>query len=73
IENAPKDGRTILAYFPLEGLGKDWERVMPVKYRESMMPEPWIFAGRAASSYSTGPTHWMPLPSAPAAPAKQEG
>ncbi len=70
IETAPKDGRTILAYFPLEGLGKDWERVMPVKYRESMMPEPWIFAGRAASSYSTGPTHWMPLP---AAPAKQEG
>lgn len=70
IETAPKDGRTILAYFPLEGLGKHWERVMPVKYRESMMPEPWIFAGRAASSYSTGPTHWMPLP---AAPAKQEG
>ena len=70
IETAPKDGRTILAYFPLEGLGKDWERVMPVKYRESMMPEPWIFAGRAASSYSTGPTHWMPLA---AAPAKQEG
>ncbi len=69
IETAPKDGRTILAYFPLEGLGKDWERVMPVKYRESMMPEPWIFAGRAASSYSTGPTHWMPLP---AVPAKQE-
>lgn len=68
IENAPKDGRTILAYFPLEGLGKDWERVMPVKYRESMMPEPWIFAGRAASSYSTGPTHWMPLPCSPQHP-----
>ena len=72
IATAPKDGRTILAYFPLQGLSDGWERIMPVKYRESMMPEPWIFAGRAASSYSTGPTHWMPLPVAPGSSAESE-
>lgn len=65
IETAPKDGRIILAYFPLEGLAASWCRVMPVFYSHTMQPRPWIFAGRAASSYSDGPTHWMPLPEPP--------
>lgn len=65
MDTAPKDGRIILAYFPLEGLGDSWCRVMPVFYSRTMQPRPWIFAGRAASSYSDGPTHWMPLPEPP--------
>lgn len=65
ISTAPTDGSTILAYFPLKDAGKDWCRVMPVYYSKTMHPRPWIFAGRAASSYGEGPTHWQPLPLAP--------
>ena len=65
IDTAPRDGRVVLAYFPLEGLGADWCRVMPVYFSKTMQPHPWIFAGRAASSYGEGPTHWQPLPAPP--------
>ncbi|WP_165909302.1 DUF551 domain-containing protein, partial [Shinella sp. JR1-6] len=65
IDTAPRDGRVVLAYFPLEGLGADWCRVMPVYFSKTMQPRPWIFAGRAASSYGEGPTHWQPLPAPP--------
>ena len=67
METAPTDGSSILAYFPLEGCGPDWLRVMPVHYREKMEPRPWVFAGRASASYGSDPTHWMPLPEAPEA------
>ena len=65
IETAPKGGSTILAYFPLEGCGAGWERIMPVYFHQEMEPRPWVFAGRACSSYGSGPTHWMPLPEPP--------
>lgn len=60
IETAPKDGATILAYFPLEGLSDDWDRMVPVRY--SQFHGRWIFSGRAVAGYSDcyQPTHWMP-------------
>lgn len=67
IETAPKDGTTILCYFPLEGLGKSWCRVVPVFFDEHIGFKGWTFASRAASGFSRGfePTHWQPLPEPP--------
>lgn len=66
ITTAPKDGTTILAYFPLDGLTGNWCRIVPVQFHGS---NGWIFASRAASGFSRDyqPTHWQPLPTPPEA------
>jgi hypothetical protein len=71
ISTAPKDGTTILCYFPLDGLGPDWCRVVPVYWNE--MDERWDFASRAASGFSRGyePSHWQSIV-APAASRPKE-
>lgn len=68
IATAPKDGTTVLCYFPLEGLNEYWCRVVPVFYNDrGAGDERWVFASRAASGFSHNfkPSHWMPLPDAP--------
>lgn len=52
IASVPRDGTTVLAYFPLEGLGSDWCRVVPVFWDRAH--DRWIFASRAASGFSSG-------------------
>lgn len=66
IDSAPRNGTTFLAYFPLPGLDDDWDRIVPVYWSQGV--NRWVFAGRAAAGYSDQyqPTHWMPLPAAPA-------
>ena len=63
IETAPKDGRDVLLWYPLEGLSDTFERVLPAHWAH----ENWVFQGRAFRGYSQAyqPTHWMPLPPAP--------
>jgi hypothetical protein len=67
MSSAPRDGTTVLAYFPLEGLSESWCRVVPVYW--SGDSRRWAFASRAASGFSKGylPSKWMPLPAAPIA------
>jgi len=71
IESAPKDGTTILCFFPLDGLADSWCRVVPVFYAENAGSKGWTFASRAASGFSRGyePTHWRPSPPLPPLPA----
>lgn len=66
IETAPRDGTTILCYFPLDGLGAGWCRVVPVFF-DDRYGRNWTFASRAASGFSRDylPTHWQPLPEPP--------
>ena len=61
MENAHRDGRDILAWFPLEGLGPDWCRCVPVYW--SKQEQRWNFAGRAASGFSKTyePSHWAEI------------
>lgn len=68
IDSAPKDGTTILAFYPLDGLSNSWCRVVPVFW--ASRPQQWIFASRAASGFSAAylPTHWQPLPEPPKEP-----
>jgi hypothetical protein len=69
IETAPKDGRDVLLYFPLDGLSDRHAKTVIAYWSESPLMGPrWTFQMRAARAYSDAyqPTHWMPLPDAPA-------
>ena len=61
IEAAPRDGTTILAWFPLEDLSGDWCRAVPVYWSGS--EGRWNFASRAASGFSRCymPTAWAEI------------
>lgn len=43
MENAPRDGTTFLAWFPLSDLGEDWVRGLPVYWHDKQ--ERWNFSG----------------------------
>ena len=61
MQNAPRDGTTFLAYFPLTGLHDSWCRVVPIYWAEGS--DRWNFASRAASGFSKGhePSHWAKI------------
>jgi len=70
IETAPKDGTEILLYRPLAGKTHDpiigIYRGVP---RDNGCWEETIPPGMSGENYTSGfckPTHWMPLPTAPA-------
>jgi len=68
ISTAPRDGRDILLFFPLEGLNHDWSPQTIIGYWRSNINY-WVFQNRAVRGYSEQyqPTHWMPLPDPPSA------
>lgn len=71
IASAPKDGRDVLLFYPLEGLNHDVHPQVIIGCWSEARLNPrlsaWVFQARAFRSYSDHyqPTHWMPLPSAP--------
>jgi len=62
IETAPKDGSDTLLYWPLAGASADRPRIRIGYWRD---PHGWVWQDRAVRSYSSFPTHWMPLPEPP--------
>ena len=63
IETAPKDGSDILLYWPLDGLHPNFARTKIGYWHHR---GEWVWQDRAFRTYSEEPTHWMPLPTAPA-------
>jgi len=61
MDAAPRDGTSILAWFPLENLSSDWCRAVPVYWSER--EGRWNFASRAASGFSRcyEPTAWSEI------------
>lgn len=62
IETAPKDGRTIELYFPLEGLSECWQREVKCWWRDDEYARGWIWEGRSVRGFSEEyqPSHWRP-------------
>jgi len=74
IETAPKDGTLIIVSNRYGAWLAKYIETFPTGYRPA---NPWFVMllnmQHMSNSPNYIPTHWMPLPSAPAAPAKQEG
>lgn len=68
IETAPKDGRSILLYSPSGAMVKaSWEDVDFDEFRGVSLYD-WVASGCVFAEWEmrSQPTHWMPLPPAPA-------
>lgn len=61
IETAPKDGKRVLAFYPLFNMSRvSWHKVF---YLDGPL---WACdAVRSPDRWSDQPTHWMPLPPPP--------
>ena len=73
IESAPKDGTSIIAFFPKEdkyGVENFCHETIAIVEYVTMSNKFYIssvngYEYETDIDYSSGPTHWMPLPEAP--------
>lgn len=62
IASAPKDGETVLLYFP----DRFWMTDEPIA--TGFFSDGWYWtdtAGQTMDAFGSGPTHWMPYPKPP--------
>lgn len=72
IETAPRDAENILLFWPLDHLDSaSFKRIKIGWWSETQRG--WVWQDRAFRTYSSEPTHWMPLPPPPSPETKDAG
>ena len=72
IETAPEDGTVVLGYCPYDDKYPNMSSIYPIRFNGRKYAEGWYSQTTDGDDDGVEPTHWMPLPDAPALVAHGE-